>query len=107
MKKFYTKTIWKDGSATHIVNLFGFKIAVGFCGNCVWPILHFKSTDKVNLVCFTLRLSLHNETNVYVRRSGRIDWNSTWIARKFGVPMEQDFGTIYSYEGILGRHVDI
>lgn len=106
--KFYTKTIWKDGSSTRIVNLFGFKIAVGFCGNCIWPILHIKSfIDRVNLLSLVLRFNVRDEVTVYVRRSGRIDWNSTWIARRFGVAMEQDFGTIYSYEGILGRHVDI
>lgn len=46
-------------------------------------------------------------TTIYWRGGLRFDWNSEYIARKFGEEFDAPHGLCYQYQGILGTHHDI
>lgn len=103
MKKFIS---YSSDKYSRILRLFGLNLVYGQHGNVSRPTIHLETADTVNYGILTVRFSYHNETKFYFRRSGRIDWNCPWIARKFGNRIECDFGDVFTYQGILGNHMD-
>lgn len=100
--KIVEKIKWNAGGTTWLVRLLGFTVVFGWAGNCITRCLHVQ-TDKCNLLHLTYRTAGHNEVQVYVRRSGRISWNSSWIAKHWGVCKDEEVG-YWQYNGWLGTH---
>lgn len=107
---------------TFIVNFWRkVQVVFGWHGNCTdthffqieWHGFRKSSIFLGKKTCpafatFTYRSPNHLETKVYFRpRLKLADVNSEHVARRWGKPQEAPHGIIYTYEGILGRHVEV
>ena len=93
-----------------------YRLVFGRIGNCFTNILHVELTKLTNnnktvkiAWCGDTRENLDtvitfNKWYVPIR----ITWNSTKLAKKFGVALEAPFGTYHIWDSkFLGQHVEI
>lgn len=102
-----------------LLRLFGLWLGLNTWGNCFRPAvtLHLHLANKAHHHQLTGRwlypakaiLTFRNltETRIYWRGWFRFDWQSQYIARRWGVAVEAPHGTCWHYTGWMGTHWDI